>query len=727
MFAKQPGETVKVFEDVNGSKVVGEIDDDSPVLLLKEEKGKDYSLILYKEEKETDPEEIQGYAPSDNLIPEEEAEEVRNSRQLNEMPDDSIQEDVPLNEKSSNQQTEEEAIETDVTEKGPKVDEEAELEQEFPDENSQSNQTSKEATEEVSQFEKAGTVDEAELEEHADVSKEITEPSPQIRSFATFSAAQAPESFQGIALKNRTNVYDFDNHSKVLKSYKQGHILKFHTHPNNDNLYAAIVYVNGERQDGIIHKSDVDLLVDGKSLQGYAAVQPVHVYQGPSRDSAVLKSYNVGSPLKYQAFSIMWHKATVYVKGKRLSGYIYSGDVMSKKPSAEHPSPNGPTLRGVAKQSPTAVYSSQSTTSKKLKTYPKGHILKYKALNSNWHIATVYINGKAQTGYLHVSHVDTADTSSSRLKGIAIKSPTRVYSKASTSSSTLKSYSQGHVLSYRNFTKEWFEATVYVSGKPRTGYIHKNHVENAGKKHKTIKGAAMKSSTHVYSKASRGSKILKSYKFGHGLIYRTFTSDWYEATVYVNGKKYTGYIHKSDVTSLAGKKIVLDPGHGGYDSGARASGLIEKKLNLDIALRAEKLLRNAGASVVMTRKTDSYISLPARSQIANSSGADIFISIHGNAFNGTAQGVETFWYGKYQKQNSIRLAHSLQDSLVSKLDLRYRRVAEGNFHVIRETKIPSALVEVGFLDHPVDAAKLKKSYYRDRAAEGILLGVIDYF
>ena len=179
--------------------------------------------------------------------------------------------------------------------------------------------------------------------------------------------------------------------------------------------------------------------------------------------------------------------------------------------------------------------------------------------------------------------------------------------------------------------------------------------------------------------------------------------------------------------NVSGKRIVLDPGHGGSDPGAIAPGIVEKELNLDISMRTRSLLQNAGFDVVMTRTTDVFVELADRAAIANSANADIFISIHGNSFNGSARGVETFWYGKYEKENSIRLAHALQDNVVRTTTISYRRVAEGNFHVIRETKIPSALLEVGFIDHPADAEKLKQSKYRQLAAEGIMHGVLDYF
>ncbi|WP_172371513.1 N-acetylmuramoyl-L-alanine amidase family protein [Sporosarcina jiandibaonis] len=480
---------------------------------------------------------------------------------------------------------------------------------------------------------------------------------------STFVAAVPAVSkitLKGVALNTSTKIYSqTSTASSVLKSYKQGHILLFQSH--NSNWYIATVYIGGKPQTGYINVNDVDVLVEQQRLVGYGLVQPVHVYQSPTRNNGVLKSYKRGARLIYRTFSSQWHEATVIINGKARTGYIHVNDV-------------GPALP-----------------------------------------------------LLNVTQLPVPTVTQAPIKGVAVSKLVSVYSTTSTNSAKLKSYSQGRVLLYRPFNSAWYEATVYVNGKARTGYINRNDVENVVTNSKSVRGIAVNSPTRVYSKASTLSKSLKSYSFGKGLIYRTFTDSWYEATVYVNGKPTTGYIHKSHVVNVTGKKIVLDPGHGGSDSGAKALGIIEKELNLDIALRTKKLLENAGFSVFMTRTTDTYVSLAGRAAIANNLKADIFVSIHGNAFNSSARGVETFWYGKFEKANSNRLANLLQYNVVSKTNISHRRVAEGNFHVIRETAIPSALLEVGFIDNPSDAAKLKQSKYRQLAAEGIMLGVLDYF
>ena len=102
--------------------------------------------------------------------------------------------------------------------------------------------------------------------------------------------------------------------------------------------------------------------------------------------------------------------------------------------------------------------------------------MQYRAYNSTWYVATVFVNGQAQTGFIHVNDVETAVSSQSGVKGVGIKSPTRIYSSASTDSRVLKSYKYGHILQYRTFTSSWYEATVYVNGKAQTGYISSSDV-----------------------------------------------------------------------------------------------------------------------------------------------------------------------------------------------------------------------------------------------------------
>ncbi|WP_157967416.1 N-acetylmuramoyl-L-alanine amidase, partial [Paraliobacillus zengyii] len=217
-------------------------------------------------------------------------------------------------------------------------------------------------------------------------------------------------------------------------------------------------------------------------------------------------------------------------------------------------------------------------------------------------------------------------------------------------------------------------------------------------------------------------------------ILETVNANWFK----INYNGTIGYVASAYITSqytptspnagpLTGRTIILDAGHGGKDPGASSNGMLEKNIVLDITLRAQQLLIDSGATVILTRSRDEFIELSERAKIANNSDADIFISIHANRYDGIANGTETFWHSNYERNDSVKLANALQISTVKKLGTNYRRVAEGDYHVIRETKIPSALLEVAFLDNDIDAMKLAQFKYRQLSAEAIQEGVINYF
>src|SRR5699024_10712514 len=175
-----------------------------------------------------------------------------------------------------------------------------------------------------------------------------------------------------------------------------------------------------------------------------------------------------------------------------------------------------PTLSNYAQQNPTHVYAKASKNSKSLKNYPSGHLLKYHYYNSAWYETTVYVNGKAHTGYIHKDDVgDKAPT----LSNYAQQNPTHVYAKASKNSKSLKDYPMGHLLKYHYYNSTWYETTVYVKGKAQTGYIHKNDVSS---KAPLLYGFAKKQPTNVYKNMSTSSGVLKSYKSSHLLKYRPY-------------------------------------------------------------------------------------------------------------------------------------------------------------------------------------------------------------
>ncbi len=222
--------------------------------------------------------------------------------------------------------------------------------------------------------------------------------------------------------------------------------------------------------------------------------------------------------------------------------------------------------------------------------------------------------------------------------------------------------------------------------------------------------------------------------------------------------------------SIPLRKVVLDPGHGGRDSGAVGpGGVSEKDVALSVALRLKRLLERRGVRVEMTRSTDVFVSLLQRSRIANASGADLFLSIHCNAARSrAARGIESFalsWgisdsyragraatrhkpsdiingaadqvsastektimraHMSEQRRQSFRLAKCLQAEMIRLLGKPDRGVKLRNFSVLRETYVPAALAEVGFVSNLSTAGKMRTSSYRQRIAEALVEGVARY-
>lgn len=179
---------------------------------------------------------------------------------------------------------------------------------------------------------------------------------------------------------------------------------------------------------------------------------------------------------------------------------------------------------------------------------------------------------------------------------------------------------------------------------------------------------------------------------------------------------------------LAGLKLVVDAGHGGKDPGASGNSVIEKEVTLDVAQRLEAKLENNGATVLMTRDSDVYPTLSDRVNFANSQHADSFVSVHVNtSSSSSASGTETYWNSLYFGAQSEALAYSIQNQLYQNIGTVNRGVKQADFYVIKNTQMPSVLVELAFLSNLSDAKKLADPVYRDRAAQGILQGILNYY
>jgi N-acetylmuramoyl-L-alanine amidase len=175
-------------------------------------------------------------------------------------------------------------------------------------------------------------------------------------------------------------------------------------------------------------------------------------------------------------------------------------------------------------------------------------------------------------------------------------------------------------------------------------------------------------------------------------------------------------------------RVVIDPGHGGPDPGAVGiDGLRETDVVLDVSLQVARLLQARGVQVLLTRTSEVDVDLPPRVSLANSSGADVFVSLHANALSmdrPDVNGIETFYFAGGRSQS---LAEAIQQQLMAiSPGTPDRGARPGRFFVIRRTVMPSALAEMGFVTGEVDAPRLADPAYRRRLAQAVAAGILNY-
>src|SRR5438445_4487063 len=194
--------------------------------------------------------------------------------------------------------------------------------------------------------------------------------------------------------------------------------------------------------------------------------------------------------------------------------------------------------------------------------------------------------------------------------------------------------------------------------------------------------------------------------------------------------------------------VVLDPGHGGQDSGAICGGVLEKDLTLDVARRIDRLLDSEGIATLMTRLGDTYVSLADRAAFANRVRNCIFVSIHFNEDNKpVASGVETYYAAHQITAGSVlaswlpflwrplsdspnfesqSLAQYIQEALVARTGALDRGTIAKQFFVIANVTSPAVSIDGGFLTHKEDISKVASEDYREQLAAAVTDGILRY-
>ena len=195
----------------------------------------------------------------------------------------------------------------------------------------------------------------------------------------------------------------------------------------------------------------------------------------------------------------------------------------------------------------------------------------------------------------------------------------------------------------------------------------------------------------------------------------------------------------SAITGMKGRRIAIDPGHGGSDSGAIGpTGIMEKSVTMRVSRELKRLLEVEGATVILTRTGDTEVSekgasatsveeLQARCDVANKAKADIFLSIHADAFtNREVKGTTAYYYAQGTKQSKL-LADSVRTALIDAIGTVDRGTQSCNFYVVKHTDMPAILVEISFISNPDEEKMMNSETGIKKIAQGIADGIADYF
>ena len=374
-------------------------------------------------------------------------------------------------------------------------------------------------------------------------------------------------------------------------------------------------------------------------------------------------------------------------------------------------------------------------------TAHKGGILSVHAVEGDW----LKVSNKGSFAYIYKTYTQFLDADGNALgnvqKQVTTTQNINLYVKPTTSSKVISTVNSKVTLPVYK-TVDGYYLTV-VNDLP--GYIVVNStedavVENPSNPNPTppsfsgdLLGRATVDNLNIRQEANTTSTVVSKLKKGEYVQVNRINGYWAQVTY----KGQEGYIHKSYIKllnqsdhPLKDRVIIIDPGHGGTDSGNTFGTIYEKDVVLKVSKLVERKLAATGANVLMTRTDDVYPTLPDRVDFTNVNYGEIFVSIHANSVlnNTTANGTETFYaMTSGDKQESIDLATFVNNQIVNDLKMRNRGVKNEQFYVIRNTIIPAILVELGFLTNSEDRAKLTDDHYIELFAESIYKGIVEYY
>ncbi|MEK4652921.1 N-acetylmuramoyl-L-alanine amidase [Niallia sp. FSL W8-0954] len=475
----------------------------------------------------------------------------------------------------------------------------------------------------------------------------------------------------------------------------------------------------------------------------------VNVRENPGLDQNVIGKMEIGKAyplikeekdwieIQYTSSSTGWVAAYLVTQ----NGQSTTVDQMEKEEEAITSHSNKATIT----ENGLRLRKGPGTNYEVITTLGKGIEVTVLSVNYDWY----QIRTALGTGWVHNDYLLFEDSSNHTETGVQKKSKQEIATVAedqinlrsnpSTSAEIIGKISIGTVITIIEEESNW--AKIQYSG--NIGWVHKDLLKSSdieSRKGKTIdkKVKLLYDRTNIRSDATVNSKILLVADSGETFQAVEIIDDWYKIKL-ADGE--FGYIaewlvedsasndlqitNATATKDLKGKTIVIDPGHGGKDSGTIGIiGTLEKTLNLRTAKLLANKLEASGAKVILTRKNDFFIPLQTRVDISHFYHADAFISLHYDSISDrSVNGVTSYYYTSNQK----KLATSLHKSIIEATDRKDRGVKQNSYIVLKQNRQPASLLELGYLSSPAEEQTLLSNKYQETITTAIHNGLENYF
>ncbi|MGG0738756.1 N-acetylmuramoyl-L-alanine amidase [Niallia taxi] len=368
--------------------------------------------------------------------------------------------------------------------------------------------------------------------------------------------------------------------------------------------------------------------------------------------------------------------------------------------------------------------------------------------DGNW----TKIQSQSGTGWVNSEYISSATTqapteiSQDNTTAVVSENDINVRDTASLNGEVIGKLAEGTVIHIVAEDGDWVK--IQFSG--NTGWVYKSLLQDESKAEsnstskQTIDTSVtiLHDGTNIRSDASVNASVLLVAAKGESYQATEEVGDWYKIEL---DSGDTGYVanwivqetatgqasttkqkrNRDETGDLKGKTIVIDPGHGGKDSGTiGAIGTLEKTLTIRTANLLADKLRAAGSNVIITRQNDIFITLQDRVNISNLNNADAFISIHYDSIkDSSVRGMTSYYYSSSQKE----LANVLHESIIESTELKDRGVRQNNYFVLRENNQPATLLELGYLSNKQEEQLVSSQKYQETVSAAIYEGLENYF